>query len=66
MGTKTKKFDCVEMKHRAQKRLRAEYESRRNQFASYSEFLEATIKEDPWERSFWAKVSRTPAEDTAQ
>lgn len=66
MGTKTKKFDCVEMKHRAQKRLRAEYESRRRQFASYSEFLEATIREDPWERRFWAKVCGAPAEDSSQ
>ncbi len=29
MGTKTKTFDCVEFKRRAQERLMAEYEARK-------------------------------------
>jgi hypothetical protein len=57
MPSKAKTFDCVEMKHLAQRALWAEFESRRGQFASYSEFLAATINEDPWQRRLWAKVS---------
>ncbi len=56
-NSKTKTFDCVEMKHRAQKKLRAEYETRQKEFASYSEFLEATINEDPWQRRLWDRIS---------
>ena len=47
MGTKTKTFDCVEMKYEAQRRLRAEYEARRTEFASYVEFINRTIDEHP-------------------
>ncbi len=54
--TKTKAFDCVEMKHKAQRKLRAEYESRRDQFASYFAFLEAKTTESEWQREFWAKI----------
>ncbi len=61
MGTKAKTFDCVQMKHRAQEKLRAEYEARREEFDSYSEFLATTIKEDPWQRQLWQRIS-TPAE----
>ena len=57
MGTKAKTFDCVEMKHRAQEKLRAEYEARREEFDSYSEFLATTINEDPWQRQLWEKIS---------
>lgn len=64
MGTKAKTFDCVEMKHRAQQKLRAEYEARRGEFGSYSEFLAATINEDPWQRQLWQKIF-IPAEGGA-
>ncbi len=40
MGTKTKTFDCVEMKRQAQARLRAEFESRKSEFESYFDFLQ--------------------------
>jgi len=64
MTTKTKSFDCVEMKHEAQRKLRAEYESRRSEFASYFEFLDAKARESSWQREFWAKVqaAREPRE----
>jgi hypothetical protein len=51
-----KSFDCVEMKHAAQRKLRAEYESRKGEFASYFAFLEAKAGESPWQSGFWAKV----------
>jgi hypothetical protein len=52
--TKKKTFDCVEFKRQAQARIRAEWEKRKGEFASYQEFLEATQSE--WERAFWARV----------
>ncbi len=57
MGTKTRTFDCVEMKYEAQRRLRAEYEARRSDFASYVDFINRTIDEDPWARRLWARIS---------
>lgn len=59
----TKTFDCVEMKHAAQRKLRAEYESRKGEFGSYVEFLDAKADESQWQRKFWAKV-RAAAEAT--
>ena len=35
----SKHFDCVEMKREAQRRLRAEYEQRKDEFDSYVAFL---------------------------
>ena len=57
MLTKTKTFDCVEMKHQAQQRLHAEYESRKGEFPSYFAFLEARATESAWQREFWARVA---------
>ena len=48
MGTKTKTFDCVEMKRRCQEKLREEYESRKDEFDSYYDFLEAKANESDW------------------
>lgn len=56
MSKDTKPFDCVEMKHKAQRKLRAEYESRKNEFASYFAFLDAKARESDWQREFWAKL----------
>jgi hypothetical protein len=50
MTPKTKTFDCVEMKQAAQKRLRVEYESRKQEFPSYVDFLQAKADESPWVR----------------
>lgn len=58
MLTKPKKtFDCVEMKHKAQEELHAEYEARKSEFPSYFAFLEAKAAESPWQREFWAKIA---------
>jgi len=51
-----KTFDCVEMKHKAQQKLRAEYESRKNQFDSYFAFLDAKAAESKWQKEFRAKI----------
>ena len=51
-----KKFDCVQMKRDAQRRLRAEYESRKGEFSSYAEFIAATANQSPEIREFKAKI----------
>ena len=58
MKAKPKTFDCVEMKRQAQQRLLAEYESRRDEFDSYSQFIEAKSRSSAWQEDFWAKVAR--------
>lgn len=50
MATKTKTFDCVEMKRQAQERLSAEYHGRRNEFDSYLDFIRAKAEESEWVR----------------
>ena len=55
MATRTKTFDCVEMKRRAQEKLMAQYEARRREFSSYSEFIMAKVRESPWASAMWEK-----------
>ena len=45
MSTKTKTFDCVEMKNRIQAELFAEYEAQKGEFASYLDFINAKVKD---------------------
>ena len=54
MTTTTKVFDCVEMKNRIQADIVAEYERRKDEFASFTEFLKAT--ESDWERQLRQKI----------
>jgi hypothetical protein len=48
---KAKTFDCVRMKREAQKRLMEEFQSRKGEFASFEDFLHATVSQDEWVRS---------------
>ncbi len=57
MAKKNKPFDCVEFKRRAQEEVRAEYEARKSEFSSYSEFLKASIAEDPWASAMLEKLT---------
>ena len=57
MLTKTKTFDCVDMKHQAQQKLHAEYDARKGEFPSYVAFLEARATESSWQREFWARIA---------
>ncbi len=52
------------MKHEAQRKLRAEYESRKDECSSYFEFLNAKSCESPWQREFWANVGAPSATET--
>lgn len=58
MLTKTKTFNCVEMKNRVQAEILAEYERQKDKFASFAEFLKTT--ESEWERRMREKMTRTP------
>ena len=40
-----KTFDCVEMKNRIQAERLAEYESRKGEFTSYVDFINARVKD---------------------
>lgn len=62
MGTKTKAFDCVEMKNRIQADRLAEYQARKDEFASYIDFINARAKESPlWQ----ALLKKTDPHDVA-
>jgi hypothetical protein len=59
METKTKVFDCVDFKRRAQEKLMREYESRRKEFSSYGDFINAKVKEDRWSEKLWNTIGST-------
>lgn len=48
MATKTKTFDCVEMKNEIQARRRAEYEAHKDEYASYLDFIHARANASEW------------------
>ena len=58
MATKTKTFDCVEMKRQAQARLRAEYEARKGEFSSVVDFLNAKARATTTRKALSAKEGR--------
>lgn len=51
-----KKFDCVEMKNRIQEELLQEYDRRKDEFASYADFISKTLRESPWARELQDKL----------
>jgi len=57
MPTQAKTFDCVEMKDRIQAQLLAEYDRRRDEFASFVEFLTARNDESEWVRKARARLA---------
>ena len=58
MSAKTDRFDCVEMKNRIQRELREKYESRRDEFSSYGEFINATVMESPELKEFIKNIRK--------
>ena len=56
-----KAFDCVEMKNRVQRELRKEYEARKDEFASYADFVNATAEESEEIRAYWTEVAAAGA-----
>ena len=57
MTTKTKTFDCVESKRKAQEALEKEFESRRREFASFADFLNAKTAESKNTSDIWKRFS---------
>ncbi len=66
MGTKPKTFDCVEWKHRVQDELHAEYEARRAEFASETEFLNAKAENSEIAKALRAKIARAKSPPRAR
>ncbi len=58
MATKTKTFDCIEAKRKAHRRMMAEYESRKREFPSLVEFLNAKAEESDIAKSVRQKIAR--------
>jgi len=61
MTRKAKKFDCVEMKNRIQAKLTQEYESRRDEFDSYADYVKASAHEHEWSRKQLDRLKKTTA-----
>ncbi len=53
---KTKTFDCVDMKRRAQRGLTDEFQSRRAEFKDFGQFLRARIRGSDWASRVWTKL----------
>ena len=58
---KKKAFDCVEMKRKAQEKLRAEYEARKGEFSSFVEFLNAKAEASELGKMIRAKIAKAKA-----
>ncbi len=58
MTSKTKAFDCVQMKRKAQERLHREYEERKAEFNSYADFINKKAEESPLWKKVRAKIAR--------
>jgi hypothetical protein len=56
--TRTKDFDCVEMKHRIQRELQEEYERRRDEFSSYVDFIRKRTENSDLMRELKGKMIR--------
>lgn len=61
MKNKTKTFDCVELKRKSQESLEKEFESRRGEFASFADFLNAKVAESTATSEIWAHFSEKTA-----
>jgi len=60
MTTKTKTFDCLDAKRKAQEALEKEFESRRGEFASFSEFLNTKLAESEKTSEIWNRFGGKP------
>ena len=60
MTTKTKIFDCVDAKRKAQEELEREFDSRRGEFASFSEFVNAKLAETEKISDLWNRFGGKP------
>jgi hypothetical protein len=57
MTTKSKTFDCVESKRNSQEVLEKEFETRRREFTSFSDFLNAKTMESTNTSEIWKRFN---------
>lgn len=65
MTTKTKTFNCEEMKRKSQESQEKEYESRRGEFASFADFLNVKATESETISEIWERFSEKPDTPTS-
>lgn len=58
MARKNKSFDCVAMKSDIQERHMAEYERRKEEFASYLAFVNARVNQSDFAKTMREKIAR--------
>ncbi len=57
MPTTLKTFDCVRMKKEIQATCLAEYEQMKDQYSSFTEFMEAKGRQSEWVKSLREKIT---------
>jgi hypothetical protein len=65
MTTKEKTFDCVEMKRQCQEKMRLEYESRKDEFTSYLDFINHKAEESNLWKILQDKIARAKAKSAS-
>jgi len=65
-STKTKSFDCVEMKNRIQAERLVEYEKRKGEFASYVDFINARVKDSELAKAVRLRPTDSPVRSSHQ
>ena len=58
---KTKTFDCVEMKNEIQAQRWREYQAHKNEYSSYTAFIEARAQKSEWVSKMRTQQDRTEA-----
>ena len=56
--SRTKSFDCVEMKNRIQAKVRADYEEHKHEFPSFLAFVRARNSQSGWVERMEQKFGR--------
>ncbi len=56
-GQRGKSFNCIEHKRRVQKKLLEEYEARKDEFASYADFIYRTADESEEIRAWRERIA---------
>ena len=61
MKTRKKTFDCIRLKRRIQKELMDEYLARKDEFASFADFIVKTADESEQIRAWRERIARAKA-----
>lgn len=56
--TTEKTFDCIEFKRRSQARLMEEYETQKDKYPSFRDFINAMTEQDSLAKAFWNDRNR--------